>query len=391
MSYSPPEPPSPPKKSLDLDEFAAVVVAFIGIGLILLWGLSRKQTSFGAAALRLLGEPSRVEATASGDKSSGEPSSKLSSLEDSEQDSPFQIFQRQPNTPDKIAKFSHSESLGFLSGQLPSQLSRRATESSSKGAQTGRQPSSTESDGAVQPDGNEFGLSVPGTEAAPIGGELPILPSQPLEPALESPAALPIPTVPKDFPDVPDDYWAMEFIDALSARGLLSGFPDGTFRPDKPVTRAELAAQIAKVFPLEDRGNALDFSDLPENYWANSVIQETVAAGFMRGYPQETFKPDQAVTRLQVFVAIVSGLKSTPSSPTPAIFRRYQDWQDIPNWALSKVTTATEMGLVVNYPNLEWLQPNKAATRAEVAAIMNRALVYQGKLDDSSSSYIVRP
>ena len=392
MSYSPPEPPSPERKSLDFDEFIAVVVALISIGFILLWGLTRQDKPFRTTTWPLLGKQPQGETAFSG-KPSHTPSAELASREVSEQLSPLQIFQSQPDTPDKFAEFGNSANLSRLDGKLQSGLNQQAVRSFIVSAPAGL-PSQTAPNIAIQPDGGEleplFSVNEAANEAAAgSGGNLPDLPSQPLESTVS--ATIEPLTAPRDFPDISDEYWATDFIDALSARGLLLGFPDGTFQPDKPVTRAELAALIAKVFRREGQRIALEFGDIPVTHWAASEIDQTVTAGFMRGYPGEIFNPDQPVSRVQVLVAIVSGLGVSPTLEPTSSLERYQDQDEIPDWAIAKVATGTEIGLVVNYPSLERLQPNKPATRAEVAAILNRTLVYLGKLDDSPSNYIVRP
>ena len=386
MSYSPPEPPSPERKSLDFDEFIAVAVAFISIGFILLWSLTRKETHFRTVAGDLLGEQPQVETAAKGKPSGGQPS-EISSLEASKQSTPLQSFQVQPDTPDKFAESGDSVSLGLLYTAPQPSLNNR--DSFSRVSEEDGLPSQLAPNITIQSEGDDLEPVLP-IQADPqsLGGELPDLPSQPLASALTpfEPLAAPL-----EFSDVSDEYWGIAFIDALSARGLLSGFPDGSFRPDEPLTRAELAALIAKVFTLEVRRSTLDFGDISETYWAASEIKGAVTAGFMRGYPEEIFKPDQAVSRVQVLVAIVSGLELVSNADPISTLERYQDRDEIPNWAIAAVATATEMELIVNYPNLERLQPNKSATRAEVAAILNRVLVRLGELDDSSSSFIVRP
>ncbi|MDJ0701689.1 MAG: S-layer homology domain-containing protein [Leptolyngbyaceae cyanobacterium MO_188.B28] len=387
---------------LDSDEFTAVFVALISIGLILLWVLSRTETG-EMAGLQPPQETPRTD-TAPQNESSGEQSPQTSRSERSEALFPLQIFQNQPNISDKITGLDHSEPLispnaeqvenkqaPWISGQAIAPLSIPSE---------GADPSSPNSTLNLQTDGNASGSTPTPADSTGLSGQLPELPSQSvLEQPIETPTiaestdlpAIAPSTDPKEFSDVPDEYWAKSFIDALSSRELLSGFPDGTFQPDKPVTRAELAAQIAKVFMLEGRQSAQAFVDIPQNYWADAAIKEAVSAGFMRGYPQETFKPEQAVSRAQLLVAIVSGLGLLENSEPAAVMKRYQDRDEIPAWALSKIAAATETELVVNYPNLERFQPNKPATRAEVSAILTRALVYQGRLEDSPSRYIVRP
>ena len=408
MSYSPPEPPSPKKKLFDSDEVTAVVVAFIGIGLVVLWGLSRTETR-EMATLRQLGKQPLVEPAASSEANREQPL-QTASPEGPVTRFPFQIFPNQPDTPDKIPEFSHSAPLGLPADRQqedkqPSKVNRLATAPLSIISEEGDPASQPSPNLGIQTEESELGSISPPKDTTGVGGQLPELPSQPVleQPVLEQPIESPtlaespdLPAIqpikdPVEFSDVPDEYWAKVFIDALSSRDLLSGFPDRTFQPDKPVTRAELAAQIAKVFSLQARENSLEFTDLPNNHWAGSVIKETVAAGFMKGYPDERFAPEQAVSRVQVLVAIVSGLRLTSNSDPADLLGRYQDRDKIPGWALQKVAAATEKGLVVNYPNLERFQPDKPATRSEVAAILTRALVYQNRLEDSPSRYVVRP
>ena len=93
---------------------------------------------------------------------------------------------------------------------------------------------------------------------------------------------------------------------------------------------------------------------------------------------------------MQVLVALVSGLNlKAPTSPNP-IISVYKDAKDIPTYAIGKIAAATTNGLVVNYPNPQILDPNKVASRAEVAAMIHQALVKRGKLEAIPSPNIVR-
>ncbi|MGB7484687.1 MAG: S-layer homology domain-containing protein, partial [Phormidesmis sp.] len=71
-----------------------------------------------------------------------------------------------------------------------------------------------------------------------------------------------------EFSDIPADYWANPYLLGLSELGIISGFPDGTFRPSQPVTRAEFAAILNKAFPQPLGSSALSFDDVSEDYWA---------------------------------------------------------------------------------------------------------------------------
>ena len=181
------------------------------------------------------------------------------------------------------------------------------------------------------------------------------------------------------FSDI-QNHWAAESIRQLRSRNIISGYPDGTFRPNNPVTRAEFAALLGKAFanaPLIRSG--ITFKDVPSNHWANPVIQTAYRTGFISGYPDRTFKPNQPITRVQVLVSLVSGLKYSPGAVSSTTLKDYyDDAGDIPIYALGAIATATLKRLVVNYPNIKRLNPNQNATRAEVAAFISQALNIPG-------------
>lgn len=203
-----------------------------------------------------------------------------------------------------------------------------------------------------------------------------------------------MPTIPPPiaFTDVPSDFWGRNFINALSSRGIVGGFPeDNTFRPNQPVTRAEYAVIVEKAFNQQQNRSEIAFNDLPANFWATPSVNKAIGAGFLKGYPDKNFKPDQKIPRVQVLVSLVSGLNlKIPSSPEQDI-SVYQDAKDIPKYAIDKVAAATENGIVVNYPDPKLLEPNKEVTRAEVAAMIHQALVKMGRLQPIPSENIVKP
>ncbi|MEO1591273.1 MAG: S-layer homology domain-containing protein [Cyanobacteria bacterium J06632_22] len=239
------------------------------------------------------------------------------------------------------------------------------------------------------------GGALPGVTGPTVGNNAdnPALPRQTAQPA--NPAAPATPLEPSQealtFLDVPEDYWAKPFVDALSSRGLMAGFDDGTFKPDDPVTRAQLARVITGSFDLSSEEAAVDFTDIATDYWAYGAIQDSVKGGFMNGFPDESFQPDISVPRVQVLTALVTGLETEAAGDVAADVDRYIDAAKIPDWAVSKVAAATQSGLVVNYPELNQLAPNQPATRAEVAAMVYQALVYQGRIDPIESEYLVAP
>lgn len=182
-------------------------------------------------------------------------------------------------------------------------------------------------------------------------------------------------------------HWAQAYIEALAQQGIISGFPGGTFRPSDPVTRVQFAAIINKAFAPAAKRAGREFSDLNSSFWGYQAIQTAVRGGFMSGYPEGTFLPNQQIPRVQVLVALASGLEFPPGGPTA--LAKYQDATTIPAYAVSAVAAATERQIVVNYPMVTQLNPTRPATRAEVAAFVYQALVNAGRAQAITSPYVV--
>lgn len=183
-------------------------------------------------------------------------------------------------------------------------------------------------------------------------------------------------------------HWAESQINALAAKNIISGFQDGTFRPNEPVTRAQMAAIIDKAFSPPPIRAASTFKDVKANYWANAAINKVTAGGFMSGYQGQVFKPEERIPRVQVLVSLVSGLQL--GGAAEEVLSVYSDRQSIPKYATTAVAAATEKQLVVNYPDASLLNPNRETTRAEVAVFIYQALTNLGRVEPMASPYVVK-
>ncbi|QKQ75270.1 S-layer homology domain-containing protein [Nostoc sp. TCL240-02] len=354
MTNKPPsEPESSQRTALGFDEFIAILVAFTTIGAILFWSLSRRDSSWNF---------NRLLSASSTPSPSVQPNQVLPSLNP----------KVEPNVvPKTVLPYSLPEAV--VEPKTPSLPTNSAT------------PSRALPSAQVIP-------------TQPPQPQTPVPSSAVLESSIKS-SALPLVTPAKQksiipppiaFNDVPTNFWGRRFIDVLSSRSILKGFPDYSFRPNQPVNRAEFAAIVQKAFDQEPSKTAIAFEDVPTKFWATPAIDQAISAGFLKGYPKKTFKPQQNISRVQVLVALVSGLNlKAPTSPNQ-ILSVYKDAKDIPAYAIGKIAAATTNGLVVNYPNPQILAPNKVASRAEVAAMIHQALVKRGKLEAISSPSIVR-
>lgn len=206
--------------------------------------------------------------------------------------------------------------------------------------------------------------------------------------------ALPATAQTAEFTDVGSSYWARPFIESLAADQIIAGFPDGTFRPDQPVTRAQFAAIVRNAFDQPLDRTAPRFSDVSSNYWASAAIADAYGQGFLSGYPNGAFQPEQQIPRVQALVALANGLDYSPRGSVNEVLGVYRDRGQIPSYGEGPVAAATENRLVVNYPNVDTLQPQRTATRADVAAFIYQALVAQGRMPalqsgQSANGYIV--
>ena len=191
------------------------------------------------------------------------------------------------------------------------------------------------------------------------------------------------------FSDVSSNYWAAQFIQQLSQRGVIAGFPDGSFRPEEPVTRAQFAAMVNKAFQKAQERQTINFTDVPSNYWASSAIGQAYTIGFLSGYPGNRFEPNQAIPREQVLVSLANGLGYTPGGNSESTLQYFNDASNIASYARNPIAAATEKQIVVNYPNVKFLNPTATATRAQVAAFIYQALVSSNQASAINSPYVV--
>lgn len=209
-----------------------------------------------------------------------------------------------------------------------------------------------------------------------------VLPSRRIAPALAE----------AKFSDV-KEYWAQSCIEDLADKKIISGYyEDGTFRPERPVTRAEFASMIGKAFPTaKPVREPMTFVDVPTDYWAANAITEAYQTGFLSGYSGSIFNPTLNIQRWQVLVALVSGLNYSPSSvAVDNLADTFEDAAEIPIGARSAIAAAAERQLVVNYPNVKRLNPNEDVSRAEVAAFLCQAVAKSGQKALIPSEYIAK-
>ena len=148
-------------------------------------------------------------------------------------------------------------------------------------------------------------------------------------------------TTSNTYSDVAYGKWYNNPISTMSALGIITGYPDGTFKPNKPITRAEFAA-IAARFDETQSGKSATFSDVI-GHWAAKEIGIAYYNDWIKGYPDGTFKPDQNITRAEAMTVINRVLERKPESPADLLtnMNKWTDNLDTSKWYYLDVQEAT--------------------------------------------------
>ena len=182
-----------------------------------------------------------------------------------------------------------------------------------------------------------------------------------------------------------EGHWAREFIEVLQAQGIILGFPDGSFQPDAAMTQAQFAVVLQRAFqdrylPQDERLSAA----VPEDDWAQTAIAVASEMGWMETDPNQGFEPHQPIPRLQVLVALVNGLNLKPPRDILGNVDTYfSSAASIPQNAQEPLAGAILLLQKLQQhqhlyggttPNDWFSNPNRIATRGEVAALIYQAL-----------------
>ncbi|MEF3244931.1 MAG: S-layer homology domain-containing protein [Caldisericaceae bacterium] len=182
------------------------------------------------------------------------------------------------------------------------------------------------------------------------------------------------------FKDVPEDYWAKDQIDYLVTKGVIAGFPDGTFKPETPVTREQFAKMICIAKGLKEyKPSTPTFKDVSASRWSFGYVEAAVKAGYIKGYPNGIFKPENSITRQELAVLGVRVVGKEKEAQAfkgePIVWAN--DWKKIASWAVGAVTLAYRPDIqILTYHTKEaTVDPTMAATRSECAYAIYKIVV----------------
>jgi S-layer homology domain len=351
------------------DEWIAVVVALLGIGSVLWFALGRSNPLMANLPFQL---PGMGSATGSGATGSGATNPSPTTIK------PAEIKETAP-----AGTIAPPQATDNRNGDDPNNGNFGANVAAGVGV-AGVGAAST-----IAPPAKADAAKVATNDAAPPNDALPVPPSPPagsVQPdatkvggeASPEPA-LPSPTKPKFFSDVPETAAIAPYVAALSSRGLMDGFKDNTFLPNQPITRAEFAGILQKAFEKPRVKPALSFSDIKSGDPNANAITEATQTGFLNGFPDKSFKPDVQIPRYQMQVALVTGLGLNPMDDPTKALSAYADAEKLPKWSLPKVSAAVQSG-IVSSKEAKTLEPTQPATRGDAVVMIHEALVKNGKL-----------
>ncbi|MGB4288866.1 MAG: S-layer homology domain-containing protein, partial [Tepidanaerobacteraceae bacterium] len=163
-------------------------------------------------------------------------------------------------------------------------------------------------------------------------------------------------------------HWAEATIAKWVQQGLISGYTDGTFRPDNSITRAEFMALVNRAFGFDEKA-AIGFSDVSANDWFYDEIAKAVKAGYISGYEDGTVKPNQEISRQEAAVALCKALNLELLDNVD----QFADKASIPSWSRPYIGALASKGYMGGYPDGTF-RPERHITRAETVTMLDNAL-----------------
>lgn len=171
------------------------------------------------------------------------------------------------------------------------------------------------------------------------------------------------------FSDLSQASWAKATIEEWTQKGLVSGYPDGTFRPSNHITRAEFATLVQKAFDLKSEAKS-EFSDVESSDWYYDAVTTLASLGVVGGYEDGTFRPAGHITRAEA-AAIMTNLKKL--NPNAKVAEKFADYASMADWAKGHVGAAVEAKFMSGYPDGTFMASN-TITRAESVATLNNVI-----------------
>ena len=171
-----------------------------------------------------------------------------------------------------------------------------------------------------------------------------------------------------NFSDI-ENHWALKQINDWVNKDLVGGYTDGTFQPDHSITRAEFIALVNRAFGYKET-RTVSFSDVSASDWFASEVAKASAVGYIAGYPDGTFQPNNSISRQEAAAVLAKVLKPKAAQNN---LTKFTDNTNIPSWSRSSINATVEQGYMGGYPDNSFGALN-SITRAESIAVLDRAV-----------------
>ena len=178
-----------------------------------------------------------------------------------------------------------------------------------------------------------------------------------------------MPVMGSAFHDMPG-HWAIEPVDAWSGYGVLSGYPDGNFRPDADITRGEMAQVISTLMRIPNTTTSNPFTDMNTGHWYYQAMMNSVNAGYIYGFGDGRVGGGENLTREQAMAMIARVLRIAPATST---VRAFTDTSNVSDWARGYVNGMINAG-IVNGMTPTQIMPGIDINRGSVAQILRQAI-----------------
>lgn len=186
------------------------------------------------------------------------------------------------------------------------------------------------------------------------------------------PKEVPLPII--TFEDVNESSfpWAKTDIERLASLGVVNGRAENQYVPAGQVTRAEFAAMLVRLLKLETKGTQKQFADVKEGDWHYSFIQGAVAKGLLEGYPDGSFLPSKPINRVEMGIILGRALAlQGKTEKDPSLLEKFADFGEIPKWAHENLSSAVKNELIRGR-DANRFAPKELSNRAEAAVVLNR-------------------
>ncbi len=187
---------------------------------------------------------------------------------------------------------------------------------------------------------------------------------------------------PKTFADV-SGKWSEQAVNNMASRMIVNGVDADHYNPNADVTRAELASILVRALGLPTNSGNATFNDVTANDWYAGAVAKAADYGLIQGYADGSFGPDRTITRQEALMMLTRAMKianlNTQTNDAATVLAAYADHASVASWAKDAVATAIQSGLVQG--NNQGLAPTQHLSRAETAALVQRLLI-QAKLID---------